>query len=147
MKKQRTPIMAIILALLIFNTGFARADQLLCQAKCEYSVVQDIDTPPCCKSKNKEVPVVAMMDDHTGGPSDCPHLGNNRDASDQLDFLASFSGQPTPENNAAVSAIVVGSLADLPNPRMTTHFIRRSGLSPPHIISPPHYRLFCSLLI
>ncbi|MDH3329217.1 MAG: hypothetical protein OEM01_08295 [Desulfobulbaceae bacterium] len=146
MKKHTIPILAILMALIIVNTGFVRADMLLCQTKCDYSALNEIDTPPCCKSKKASAIAVALAENEGALPSDCPHVGSNQEISDTLTFISASTKLPEPPNGAVFTAILISPWIELPDSRTPGHY-SRSGLSPPIRKSPPPYRLYCSLLI
>lgn len=146
MKKRIIPILAILMALIIVNTGFVRANLLLCQTKCEYSALNDIVTPPCCKSKKASAIAVALAENDAALPIDCPHVGINLEISDPLTFISASTKLPEPPNGAVFTAILISPWIELPDSRTTGHY-SRSGLSPPIRKGPPPYRLYCSLLI
>lgn len=145
MKRNLTSFLVILLALIIANTGFARADVQLCQAECEYSLQNQVAPPPCCKTKKTVTPILAKVDHARAISGECPHFGSNREIPDPLQFTAS-TYSIAPHTQPVVFALIPTIGIDTPDTRFTGHYTR-TGLSPPEIKNPPVYRLNCSLLI
>ena len=145
MKQNFTTYLIILLALIVANTGFARADAQLCQTSCEYVAVNNTAPPPCCKSKKTANPVMVMAGHDESIPSDCPHVGSSREITDTLTFISTSNPLPAPVQ-PAVLATILPPMPDIPDTRFSGYALR-AGLSPPGWKSLPVYRLNCSLLI
>ncbi|MDW7774311.1 MAG: hypothetical protein SCH71_15605 [Desulfobulbaceae bacterium] len=145
MKRHFATSLVFILALIIANSGFVRAEFQLCRTKCEYSAaLSNAGPPPCCKSGKAEVHETAMADHDDAMPADCPHLNSNLEPSDTLTFLAVANPIPAPPQAAAFSEIL--SAIKIPDTRFAG-YSTRTGRSHPERKSPPVYHLNCSLLI
>lgn len=145
MKKNCSTFLVIFLALIIANTGFARADAQLCRTSCEYSALNNAAPPPCCTTGKAADPVMTMAGHLETVPGDCPHVGSNREIPDPLTFIAGATALPAPPQ-PAVFATVLTPMPEVPASGISGYALR-AGLSHPGWKSPPAYRRNCSLLI
>jgi hypothetical protein len=147
MKQPITTLLAVFLALIIANTGFASADIELCQTECEYSAMNHAPPshPPCCKNKKTVTPVMVMVDHGEYIPENCPHFGSSRDLSDPLTFTAA-AAKASPQQPAACMTTIPVVLSDIQDSRFAG-YLTRTGLSPPRANTIPAYHLNCALLI
>ena len=146
MKLRSIQIIAFILALFTVNIGFARAELLLCQTKCNYLQQNGTDVPPCCRSAKNQDHALFQSGGHDFPGTDCPHLKSSKKISDSLSFLAGSAKLPAPDKNPTLAGSAAISIDRFPGPEILT-YLPHTGLSPPDIVGPPPYRLYCSLLI
>ncbi len=146
MKLRPASYLAIILALFIVNTGFAQAELLLCQNKCEQSQLQKKNIPECCRDKNDADHSFVLKNDHDMSPGNCPHVDSNSKISDSLIFLACSTKVPGPPKAPTFVGTISSPLALLPDVRALSYQVR-SGLSPPGLTGTPTYLLNCTFLI
>ena len=141
-------LLIVVTALLIAGTGFVRADTLLCQASCEYSAMNQVDIPPCCKSQKNPSHTAVMVADNSFLPTECPHVGSSSEIMDPLVFTVTVNHLPkTPKVHILYIAVDTSSMQLVPVQETAGFYHKRNGLSPPGLEDHPHYLVNCSFLI
>ncbi|MHB8790063.1 MAG: hypothetical protein ACYDBT_09310 [Desulfobulbaceae bacterium] len=138
MKLRFTSTMAVVLALFMVSVGFARTQLLVCRYQCEQD--RQVSASPCCSGGA----VTHHGGDHreAGPAGDCPHVAGSGNFSD-------FSFTLPTAHLSAAAAVLAGAVfvADPLQPAFVSRVEKLpANTSPPGLVTPPLYHLYCSLL-